>query len=68
MPEHEYVDLKITYKPNDDDWYVSLYGKNLNDDTFIGTWAAAVRFKVALNLRPIQILLHGESCLELNSR
>lgn len=41
MPEHEYVDLKITYKPNDDDWYVSLYGKNLNDDTFIGTWAAA---------------------------
>ena len=41
MREHEYVDLKITYKPNDDDWYVSLYGKNLNDDTFIGTWAAA---------------------------
>ena len=28
MPEHEYVDLKITYKPNDKDWYISLYGKN----------------------------------------
>ncbi len=41
MPEHEYVDLKITYKPNNDDWYFSLYGKNLNDDVYIGTWAAA---------------------------
>ena len=34
MPEHEYVDLKIP-KTNDDDWYVSLYGKNLNDDTLL---------------------------------
>ena len=35
------LDLSITYQPNDKDWYISLYVKNIGDDVFIGTWAAA---------------------------
>ena len=33
--------LSITYKPNDKDWYFSLYGKNLSDEVTVGTWAAS---------------------------
>ena len=39
MPEHKFIDLSFTYKP-DKDWYISLYGKNLSEVT-VGTWAAA---------------------------
>jgi len=41
MPEHKFIDLSITYKPNDKDWYFSLYGKNLSDEVTVGTWAAS---------------------------
>jgi len=41
MPEHKFIDLSFTYKPNDKDWYISLYGKNLGDEVTVGTWAAA---------------------------
>ena len=41
MPEHKFIDLSFTYKPNDKDWYISLYGKNLGDKVTVGTWAAA---------------------------
>ncbi len=41
MPEHDFFDLSITYKPNDKDWYFSLYVKNIQMKLFIGTWAAA---------------------------
>ena len=41
MPEHKFIDLSFTYKPNDKDWYISLYGKNLRDEVTVGTWAAA---------------------------
>ena len=40
MNEHKYFDTKITYQPNDANWFVSLYGKNLANDQFVGTWAA----------------------------
>lgn len=41
MPEHKFLDLKVTYQPNEKDWYASLYIKNIRDEVFIGTWAAA---------------------------
>ena len=41
MPEQKFWDLRFTYNPNASDWYVALYGKNLADDRFIGTWAAS---------------------------
>ena len=41
MPEQKFWDLRVTYNPNASDWYVALYGKNLADDRFIGTWAAS---------------------------
>jgi outer membrane receptor protein involved in Fe transport len=41
MPEHKFLDLKVTYQPNEKDWYASLYVKNIRDEVFIGTWAAA---------------------------
>jgi hypothetical protein len=31
----------VTYQPNEKDWYASLYVKNIRDEVFIGTWAAA---------------------------
>ena len=40
MNEHKYFDTKITYQPNDANWFVSLYGKNLANDQFVGSWAA----------------------------
>ena len=36
----KYFDTKITYQPNDANWFVSVYGKNLANDQFVGTWAA----------------------------
>ena len=41
MPEHKFFDLSVTYKPNEKDWYASLFVKNIADDVYIGTWAAA---------------------------
>ena len=41
MPEHKFFDLSVTYKPNENDWYASLFVKNIGDDVYIGTWAAA---------------------------
>ena len=41
MPETKFWDLSATYTPNDDDWFVRVYGKNLANDQFIGTWSAA---------------------------
>ena len=41
MPETDYFDMNVTYTPNDSDWYVRLYAKNLNVDHYVGTWAAS---------------------------
>ena len=41
MPAHDFLDLSVTYKPNDKDWQASLYVKNIRDNVFIGTWAAS---------------------------
>jgi outer membrane receptor protein involved in Fe transport len=41
MPETEYLDVSLNYVPNDGNWNLKLYVKNLNDDQFIGTWAAS---------------------------
>ena len=41
MPETKFWDLSATYTPNDGDWFVRVYGKNLANDQFIGTWSAA---------------------------
>jgi iron complex outermembrane receptor protein len=41
MPETKYWDMSATYRPNGSDWYVRVYGKNLADDQFVGTWAAS---------------------------
>ena len=29
IPEQRYFDLITTYRPNNGDWYVGVYGKNL---------------------------------------
>ena len=34
MGEHKFWDMRITYQPNDADWYLALEGKNLADDVF----------------------------------
>ena len=41
MPAHDFLDFKLTYQPNDKDWYASVYVKNAGDNVFIGTWAAS---------------------------
>jgi len=41
MPETKYWDLSAVYTPDNADWYVKAYIKNLADDQFIGTWAAS---------------------------
>ncbi|EJP72827.1 MAG: putative TonB-dependent receptor [SAR86 cluster bacterium SAR86B] len=41
MKEQKFWDMRVTYKPNNADWYVALYGKNLVDDRGVGTWAAS---------------------------
>ena len=55
----KFWDLRVTYNPNASDWYVALYGKNLADERFIGTWAASSALQVELNLVliPIQDLM-----------
>lgn len=39
--ESKLWDLNMTYRPNDGDWFVRVYGKNLADKQYIGTWAAS---------------------------
>ena len=41
MPETKYWDLSAVYTPDNADWYVKAYIKNLADEQFIGTWAAS---------------------------
>jgi iron complex outermembrane receptor protein len=41
MKEQKFWDMRVTYNPNNADWYVALYGKNLVDDRGVGTWAAS---------------------------
>ena len=41
MPAHKFLDAKLSYQPNDKDWYIALYAKNIGDDVYIGTWAAS---------------------------
>ena len=41
MKEQKFWDMRVTYRPNNADWYVALYGKNLVDDRGVGTWAAS---------------------------
>ena len=41
MPETKHWDLSFNYSPNDGDWFVKAYVKNLADDQFIGLWAPA---------------------------
>lgn len=41
MPETKYWDLSATYTPDNADWYVKAFIKNIADDQFIGTWAAS---------------------------
>jgi len=39
--EQKFFDFSVKYVPNDGDWYVGLYGKNLADDQYIGVWASS---------------------------
>tara|TARA_B100000963_G_C22637113_1_gene678209 strand:- start:3058 stop:6168 length:3111 start_codon:yes stop_codon:yes gene_type:complete len=41
MPEHRFWDYTLRYTPNNQDWYVGLYAKNLGGDRFVSTWAAS---------------------------
>jgi len=41
MPETKMWDLSFTYNPNDGDWFLKAYIKNLNDDQYIGLWSPA---------------------------
>jgi hypothetical protein len=41
MGEQKFWDMRVTYQPNDADWYIALEAKNLADDQFIGGMAAA---------------------------
>ena len=41
MPETKYWDVSATYTPDNADWYVKAFIKNIADDQFIGTWAAS---------------------------
>ena len=41
MNETRIWDFSATYAPNDSDWYLKAYIKNMNDDQFVGTWAAS---------------------------
>ena len=36
MGEQKFWDMRVTYQPNDADWYIALEGKNLADDIFVG--------------------------------
>ena len=39
--EQKFWDMRVTYQPNDADWYIALEGKNLANDQFIGGMAAS---------------------------
>ena len=41
MAETKFWDMTATYRPNNSNWHIQLYGKNLTDDQPIGTWSAA---------------------------
>ena len=41
VPEHEFFDATVTYRPNDGNWFVRLEAKNLADDRYIGSWYLA---------------------------
>ena len=41
MPETKYWDVSATYTPDNADWYVKAFIKNIADDQFVGTWAAS---------------------------
>ena len=41
MPETKYWDVSATYTPDNADWYVKAYIKNIADDQFVGSWAAS---------------------------
>ena len=41
MPETKYWDISATYTPDNADWYVKAFIKNIADDQFVGTWAAS---------------------------
>ena len=41
MPETKHWDLSFKYSPNDGDWFVKAYVKNLADDQYIGLWSPA---------------------------
>ena len=32
IPDNKYFDMLVKFTPNDSDWYVALYGKNIADD------------------------------------
>ena len=32
IPANKYFDMLVKFTPNDSDWYVALYGKNIADD------------------------------------
>ena len=32
IPSNKYWDMLVKFTPNDSDWYVALYGKNIADD------------------------------------
>jgi hypothetical protein len=37
----KYWDVSATYTPDNADWYVKAFIKNIADDQFVGTWAAS---------------------------
>ena len=41
VPEHKFFDASVRYTPNDGNWYIGVYGKNLADDRYLGVWAAS---------------------------
>ena len=40
-PEQKFFDASVKYTPNDGNWYIGVYGKNLADDQYLGVWAAS---------------------------
>ena len=41
MPAQDFMDLSVTYKPNNKSWHAAFYVKNIEDNVVIGTWAAS---------------------------
>ena len=40
-PEQKFFDASVKYTPNDGNWYIGVYGKNLADDQYLEVWAAS---------------------------